>query len=295
MIPLNRFSLNFSDTGIFGSSSSYKKWMIPDVLLLIVLLILNVPVYFQEPFQRQFYINDLSISHPYAEHQRVNDSMLFFYSYFVPILIIIPLILLFADPRHRIYLLYVSIFGLTMTITLNTLITNYIKNWIARLRPDFLERCELKDGLKRDTLYTAQEACTTTNSEKLLEGFRTTPSGHSSESFSGLGFLYMWLCGQLLTQQSHVGVWRKLVAFLPLVGAALIALSRTQDYRHHFIDVIIGSLLGYIVSRHVYLRYFPSIDSKTPFKPLLDDSDVVLLLPQEHIPIPDDTFDNSTP
>ncbi|CCH58803.1 hypothetical protein TBLA_0A10240 [Henningerozyma blattae CBS 6284] len=287
-MPLNRLSLNLPEYGIFGNTSNQKKWMVSDLIILVVIVILNYPVYYQEPFERQFYINDLTISHPYAEHQRVGNLALLLYSYVLPVIVIILIVLIFADSRHRTYLLYVSLLGLTMSFTLNTLFTNYIKNWIGRSRPDFLARCIPKGGLEKDVLYTASEVCTTTDREKLLEGFRTTPSGHSSESFSGLGFLYLWLCGQLLTQNPSVGIWRKITAMLPLLGATLIALSRTEDYRHHFVDVIIGSALGYFFAYNIYLRYFPSIDSEIPFKPLLDDSEVDFRLEQEHVRIPDE-------
>ncbi|CAI4057088.1 hypothetical protein SUVZ_02G3970 [Saccharomyces uvarum] len=252
------------------------KWRVEDVLLLIIMVVLNYPIYYQEPFQRQFYINDLTIAHPYATTQRVNDFMLFVYSFVVPFLTILTIGSILGDKRHLIFILYTSLLGLCLAWFSTSFLTNFIKNWIGRLRPDFLARCEPQEGLPLDTLFTAIEVCTTKNHERLLDGFRTTPSGHSSESFAGLGYLYFWLCGQLLTESPVVPIWRKMVAFLPLLGASLIALSRTQDYRHHFVDVLLGSILGYVMGHFFYRRTFPAIDDPLSFKPLMDDSDVTL-------------------
>ncbi|CAG59782.1 uncharacterized protein GVI51_H00957 [Nakaseomyces glabratus] len=256
------------------ATTTSSKWRIQDVCLLLIIMVVNYPVYYQEPFQRQFSLDDRTISHPYAEVERVNDVMLFIYSFIVPALSIFVVWLLFADPRHRYYLIYVSMLGLIFAWFSCSLFTNFIKNWIGRLRPDFLARCQPRSDLPTDRYYTIDEVCTTENYDVLLDGFRTTPSGHSSESFAGLGYLYYWLCGQLLTEKKYVGLWRKTLALVPLLIASLIALSRTQDYRHHFIDVIIGSILGMVFAHFTYRRYFPSITDELPFKPLLDDSTV---------------------
>lgn len=221
-------------------------------------------------------MNDLSISHPFAEVETVTSNALVIYSLVVPCLTIVFFTLVLADSRHRSYLLYISLVGLVFSWLATSLLTNYLKNWIGRHRPDFLARCIPHEDTPINKLVYAIDVCTSTNLDRLNDGFRTTPSGHSSESFAGLGFLYLWLCGQLLTEHPQTGSWRKLIAFLPIVGASVIALSRTEDYRHHFIDIALGSLLGLVISHWTYRRHFPAITSELPFKPLLDDSSVKL-------------------
>lgn len=54
-----------------------------------------------------------------------------------------------------------------------------------------------------------------------------------------------------------------LLALAPLIGAALIAISRCEDYRHDVYDVTIGSLLGMLVAYFSYRRYYPSL--KMPY------------------------------
>lgn len=274
---MNRVTLGMDRLGT-QRYNLLQKWRVSDLFFLVLAFVINIPVARFKPFERQFYVNDLSISHPYASPQTVNNSQLMVYTIAVPVVTITLFTLILADKRHKYYVWYISLLGLLLGITYTNLLTDYLKNWIGRLRPDFLSRCIPKEGTPKNVLVYAKDVCTTTNSERLYDGFRTTPSGHSSESFAGLGYLYMWLCGQLLTEYPTSGSWRKVVALMPLVGATLIALSRTQDYRHHFVDVIIGSVLGFIIAWWSYRRNFPSIyDTKNHcFKPLLDDSEVTL-------------------
>lgn len=54
---------------------------------------------------------------------------------------------------------------------------------------------------------------------------------------------------------------RVLLALMPLIGAALIAISRCEDYRHDVYDVTIGSILGILVAHSTYRRYYPGLRS----------------------------------
>lgn len=230
--------------------------------------------HFSPPFQRQFVINDISINHPFAEHERVPNEWNIVYSLFVPIVIISTLTILLAHPKHKLYVGYISILGLLVSFFVNGLITDILKNWIGRHRPDFIARCIPSPDAPLDTLVFAKDVCTTTNIARLEDGFRTTPSGHSSTAFSGLGYLSLWLSGQLLSEHPLSGSWRKLLSFVPIICASLIALSRTEDYRHHFVDVILGSTLGFTVAYTTYRKNFPKLTSPVAFKPILDDSGV---------------------
>jgi diacylglycerol diphosphate phosphatase/phosphatidate phosphatase len=59
-----------------------------------------------------------------------------------------------------------------------------------------------------------------------------------------------------------------LLALAPLLGAALIAISRCEDYRHDVYDVTVGSVLGLSVAYYTYRRYYPPLRSSkcaTPY------------------------------
>jgi diacylglycerol diphosphate phosphatase/phosphatidate phosphatase len=52
-----------------------------------------------------------------------------------------------------------------------------------------------------------------------------------------------------------------LLAFIPLLCALLIAISRLDDYRHDVWDVTIGSLLGMLIAWFSYRRYYPALQA----------------------------------
>lgn len=54
-------------------------------------------------------------------------------------------------------------------------------------------------------------------------------------------------------------VWKSFVILMPTLGAALVAISRIMDARHHPFDVISGSMLGILCAWIAYRQYFPSI------------------------------------
>lgn len=68
----------------------------------------------------------------------------------------------------------------------------------------------------------------------------------------------------------HADLARCLVAGVPLLGAALIAISRCEDYRHDVYDVTCGGLLGFGIALFCYRRYYPPLWKKRcaePFGP----------------------------
>jgi len=87
---------------------------------------------------------------------------------------------------------------------------------------------------------------------------------------SGLGFLSWYLAGKLhlFDRKGHTG--KSFLALTPLTGALLVAISRTMDYRHHWQDVTVGSIVGLVVSYFAYRQYYPpltSVYSHLPFAP----------------------------
>ena len=55
---------------------------------------------------------------------------------------------------------------------------------------------------------------------------------------------------------------------MPLIAAALIAISRCEDYRHDVYDVTVGSILGITIAHFTYRRYYPGLkarDCETPY------------------------------
>uniref|UniRef100_A0A453FBA7 Phosphatidic acid phosphatase type 2/haloperoxidase domain-containing protein n=1 Tax=Aegilops tauschii subsp. strangulata TaxID=200361 RepID=A0A453FBA7_AEGTS len=76
-------------------------------------------------------------------------------------------------------------------------------------------------------------------------------------SFAGLGFLSWYLAGKIKVFDRRGHVAKLCIIFLPLLGAALVAVSRVDDYRHHWQDVCTGGVLGLVVASLCYLQFFP--------------------------------------
>jgi diacylglycerol diphosphate phosphatase/phosphatidate phosphatase len=70
-----------------------------------------------------------------------------------------------------------------------------------------------------------------------------------------------FLAGQMHVFRPRTDLARVLLALSPLIGAALIAISRLEDYRHDVYDVTVGSTLGLLVAYFSYSRYYPGLKS----------------------------------
>jgi diacylglycerol diphosphate phosphatase/phosphatidate phosphatase len=143
---------------------------------------------------------------------------------------------------------------------LSGFITDSIKNAVGRPRPDLIDRCKPRPGIPEHELVTIKD-CTQIDDHILQDGWRSFPSGHSSFAFAGLGYLTLFFCGQLFVFRPRTDLPKALLALFPLLGAALIAISRCQDYRHDVYDVTCGAILGFAVAYFSYRRYWPSLRS----------------------------------
>jgi diacylglycerol diphosphate phosphatase / phosphatidate phosphatase len=147
-------------------------------------------------------------------------------------------------------------------------VTQFSKITVGRPRPDVIDRCQPTLG-SADPIYRLSNAtiCTQTDHTIMRDGWRSFPSGHSSLSFAGLGFLSFYLAGKLhlFDKRGHAGkAW---LSLSPLAAAALVAISRTMDYRHHWHDVLVGSLLGLVFSFFSYRQYYPSLGDPLSHRP----------------------------
>jgi diacylglycerol diphosphate phosphatase/phosphatidate phosphatase len=224
-----------------------------------------------------FSLDSRAIQYPHAEIERVpvrtsqhtlhihlrsitdktdnRTAQLFVYSLFFPIGMILILTLLIDPSRHK---AHVALLGLIISFVLSSVLTDIIKNAVGRPRPDLIARCKPAKGTPDHELVTF-EVCTETDHHILHDGWRSFPSGHSSSAFAGLGYLCLVLVGQLHVLRPRTDLSKALIAIAPLVGAALIAISRCEDYRHDVWDVTAGSTLGFLVALFSYRRYFPSL------------------------------------
>ncbi|KAH6915942.1 lipid phosphate phosphatase 1 [Coprinopsis sp. MPI-PUGE-AT-0042] len=230
-----------------------------DVVVFIALSILAYYAAVIPVTQRVFFMDDESIQYPHREEQipdTLNDAV----ATFLPSAVIIAIALLNWSPMHFVH----GMLALVSTRLLNSLVTNFLKNRVGRLRPDFLARCQW------DVIL---EACTG-KENAVLEGRRSFPSGHSSSAFSGMFFLSLVLAGQSAAWCFNArsrpwwasSRWARLfISLAPLGWAFHVALTRVEDYRHHKEDVVAGGLIGALSAFACYTVYWPNPFSAKTF------------------------------
>lgn len=190
-------------------------------------------------------------------------ARLFVYAGALPLLVVV---LWAAVLRPGIHKAHVTLLGLIVSILLTTFITDILKDAVGRPRPDLIARCKPSlDAPQHDLVGI--EVCTETQHHLLHDGWRSFPSGHSSFAFSGLGYLAFFLASQTHCLRPRASLATSLLCVAPLLGAALIAISRLEDYRHDVGDVFCGSLLGFALAYFNWRRYYPSLLGKACDEP----------------------------
>ncbi|KPI83699.1 phosphatidic acid phosphatase protein-like protein [Leptomonas seymouri] len=125
-----------------------------------------------------------------------------------------------------------------------------LKIYAGRLRPDYLDRLRIAGYTRSmESLPSPQKDpqfyCQLMNDHpSLKEGRLSFPSGHSSTSFSVFTVMSFFCVAYLRPFARQASFTRLLVCLCPLVVPAMCAVSRTRDNKHHFSDIIAGSLIG---------------------------------------------------
>ncbi|OWM68026.1 lipid phosphate phosphatase 2 isoform X2 [Punica granatum] len=222
-----------------------------DWLILLLLVIIEVVLNVIEPFHR-FVGEEMMEDLKYP----LQDNTVPVWA--VPIIaMLIPftVFIIYYFIRKDVYDLHHAILGLLFAVLITGVITDAIKDAVGRPRPDFFWRC-FPDGkgvyqnVTRDVICTGDKGV-------IKEGYKSFPSGHTSWSFAGLVFLAWYLSGKIRAFDRRGHIAKLCIVFLPLLVAALVGISRVDDYWHHWQDVFAGALLGSTVASFCYLQFFP--------------------------------------
>lgn len=206
----------------------------------------------------------------------------------------LPLIMIFVCPQNLHFRamkwaeISALICALLVGLGTSEMITNTLKLYVGRLRPNFYQMC----GFDLQTL-----TCTGTASA-INQSRKSFPSGHSSLSFTGMTFVVFMLLGRsgALSSNSspsrHItssrsryinsyvlpfyssDALRRLVYSLcvsPWCLSLYVATSRLVDHWHHPSDILAGSLIGLVCAGVGYHMWFPNVFSVSCGTPLDDD------------------------
>jgi len=229
-------------------------------------------------YNRLFSLEDRTIQFTYTPHERVPVWLLLIITILIPLLIIAFVSFTDKNLRNKNLLdFHHGTLGLALTLSLTIMFTDVIKITVGRPRPDFIDRCQPTSGSHDAPIYGLSTAaiCTWSDHSIIQDAFRSFPSGHSSTAFAAMTFLSLYLAGKLHMFNFNGDSYKSFIISAPLIAAFLVAISRTQDYRHHWQDVLAGGLLGATLSWFSYLQYY-----KAPWKN------------NSHLPLKHDIFDD---
>lgn len=152
-------------------------------------------------------------------------------------------------------------FALSLSLFLTDITTDVVKALVGRPRPDFLARCQppgFDPNFPNFELLPQIPVCHAKGAV-LWEARRSMPSGHSSSSFCFSTFMALFLFHQVFVGRARrlTGLRIALAAFA-MAPAVYISLSRIIDFRHHWEDVLVGSLIGTGFSIMCYQVYYPA-------------------------------------
>uniref|UniRef100_A0A2P2JPX9 Uncharacterized protein MANES_14G107600 n=1 Tax=Rhizophora mucronata TaxID=61149 RepID=A0A2P2JPX9_RHIMU len=222
-----------------------------DWLILLLLVVIEIILLVIHPFHR-FVGKDMMDDLRYP----MKDNTVPVWS--VPLYaVLLPIaVFLFVYIRRRdVYDLHHSILGLLFSVLITAVVTDAIKDAVGRPRPDFFWRC-FPDG--KDAYDQWGNVICHGKASDIREGHKSFPSGHTSWSFAGLGFLSLYLCGKVRAFDRKGHVAKLCIVFLPLLAASLVGISRVDDYWHHWQDVFAGGLIGLVIATFCYMQFFPA-------------------------------------
>ncbi|XP_056696540.1 lipid phosphate phosphatase 2 isoform X2 [Spinacia oleracea] len=223
-----------------------------DWLILFLLVGIDIVLNVIEPFHR-YVGKDMmeDLMYPLKE-----NTVPFWAVPIIAILLPFCVILIYYFFRKDVYDFHQATLGLLFSVLITSVITDAIKDGVGRPRPDFYWRC-FPDNIPKFHNITGDVACTGFKSV-IKEGHKSFPSGHTSWSFAGLSFLAWYLSGKIRCFDRRGHVAKLCIVFLPILFAAMVGVSRVDDYWHHWQDVFTGGLIGLVMASFCYLQFFPA-------------------------------------
>lgn len=234
----------------------YKSSTVPNVLLLSVSVVLPIVVFLGTEVVRTFYMKNKNLwSAPL--HLRNRYKIIISRKKFI-------------EMPEQIGNILINYFNYFYGLLIVTNLTNIGKKSIGRLRPNFLSVCKPNEDpygsicKSNDMIgYHAKyyvvpgvDFNCTGDKKDVSESRLSFPSGHASTAFYTAIFLILYV--NRTWSKRNLSFVAQFFQFLLFASAFYTGLSRVTDNKHHWSDVLAGSLLGTLVAtfKFYYLHLF---------------------------------------
>lgn len=191
------------------------------------------PIPYQETSSGDI-ILDLELNYPFNERETVPDWVVVVTCVILPILLYCFMGLL-SGPTGDTHAILCTLF---IAVGLSELITDLVKLYCGRFRPNFYNMCGFDSVTKE---------CLVKDLHRLYDSRKSFPSGHASVSVTSMLVLSFYFAGKVGIQRSAPSVKVKLfylAAWTPMLFALFVAASRVHDFYHHPADILGGSFIG---------------------------------------------------
>ncbi|XP_026739870.1 phospholipid phosphatase 2-like isoform X2 [Trichoplusia ni] len=251
-----RRDLESQSSGVCAKGRSLWWILGFDIPLLLFILVL---VWLFElgviPFHKSgFYCNDPDISFPF-HGDTVTGEFLMASVFLLPLVVVFMTEFIFLDSeidcgsrfcrtlKNTFHLYRAYIFGFIVNIG----IVEVMKGIMGNPRPTFMVLCE-PDAAKtcKDSEYVSEFTCTSTKYSSMLQmdASRSFPSGHASQSVNCGLFIAWYLQRRAFNWRSRSVFAVPVLQLCCLAYAATCSLTRITDHRHHWWDVLVGTVIG---------------------------------------------------
>ena len=206
---------------------------------------------------------DLGLNFPLLS-QTVPVSMLTLVGIVLPIIVLLVVGVCNGPPGDA----HASLCAYFLSVGMNSFVTDMMKNYCAKLRPNFYNMCEF-------------DAVAKTCTNDVSNAHKSFPSGHSSLAFCAMSILSLYFLGKVGLQRKPIkhdpaknypSLATKLMAWvsfvIPLSIALFVACSRVHDYFHHPADIVTGALIGSVCALFATSLFYPSVYSNMAGYPL---------------------------
>nr|CAH8872050.1 unnamed protein product [Trichobilharzia regenti] len=250
--------------------------VVSDLVILLGLIVINSVLQNIEPYHWGYFPQDDSIKKPYKSSTIPSYVLYVVSSLLIVITIVIGEVSFGAKTlkttRRKIpvilYPIYdsliVAFFGYFATISL----TDVGKVAFGRLRPNFIDACQPQNLVNTTLGFVKEFSCVNSNSRPLRKSF---PSGHTSVAIYSAAFLCLYVQLRFARYRVFPGV-RIICQMIFIALGLVVGYSRIIDNKHHWSDVLMGGILGFLLAFST-LFYLPFSGDGTGSLPVFRDGD----------------------